>query len=97
MPKLIKKNNMKKYIAFCIISSLFICETFSQNTGYMGKHFFLNAEANFSPAYVIQILMVFIIKQPRLFCFQFYFNLREAIVWKKGTVGVGYNFLLLLY
>ncbi len=99
MPKLIKKNNMKKYIAFCIISSLFICETFSQNTGYMGKHFFLNAEANFSPAYVYpNSYGVSLSNSLDYSAFNFILSPSvEAIVWKKGTVGVGYNFFTSYY
>ena len=90
---------MKKYIVLLIISSLFLGKTFTQNTGYMGKHFFLNAEANFSPAYFnpnsygkslsgnLDYSAFNFILSPSV----------EAIVWKKGTVGVGYNFFTSYY
>lgn len=90
---------MKKYITLCIISCLFLCETFSQNTGYMGKHFFLNAEANFSPAYINpNSYGVSLSNNLDYSAFNFILSPSvEAIVWKKGTLGVGYNFFTSYY
>ena len=41
---------MKKYIILLLTS--IITTSFAQNTGYMGRHFIINAEASFSPAFV---------------------------------------------
>ena len=94
MQNLKKGNNMKKYIALLILFGVFSCKTYTQNTGYMGKHFFINAEANFSPAYINPNSYGKSLSG-NLDYFAFNFILSpsvEAIVWKKGSVGAGYNF-----
>jgi hypothetical protein len=90
---------MKKHIALFIISSMFLCETYTQNTGYMGKHFLLNAEANFSPAYFnSNSYGKSLVHNLDYSAFNFILSPSvEAIVWKKGTVGAGYNFFTSYY
>lgn len=94
MQNLKKGNNMKKYTALLILTALISCKSYSQNTGYMGKHFLINAEANFSPAIIKpNSYGKSIVQDLDYFAFNFILTPSiEAIVWKKGTVGLGYNF-----
>jgi hypothetical protein len=88
---------MKKYIILLLTS--IITTSFAQNTGYMGRHFIINAEASFSPAFVKPTFNKKTINDRfDYFAFNFFFTPSiEAIVWKKGTVGIGYNFFTSYY
>lgn len=73
---------------------MYIFTGYSQNTGYMGKHFFVNMEGMFSPAFTRPNSYGHSLTDNLdYFAFNYFLNPTiEAIVWKKGTVGVGYNY-----
>ena len=92
---------MKKAI-LSIIAVLFLCvATSAQNTGYMGRYVLFNAEVSLSPSWFHPNPLTEALaerfpdsKSARKYLGLNYFvtpNI-EAIVWKKGTVGAGYNF-----
>ncbi|MEG1555544.1 MAG: hypothetical protein RR356_02320 [Bacteroidales bacterium] len=78
------------YIILIIVGST-ICGT-SQNTGFMGKHFLINVEAVFSPSWNNPNVMTQYDLSPYLGFNYFITPSIEGIVWKKGSVGAGYNF-----
>lgn len=90
--KLKKENKMRKILSVLVVM-LSVLFSQGQNTGFMGKRFFLNAELSVSPAWrnptspAMDVL-------PKYFHFNYFISPNiEAIVWKKGSVGVGYNFI----
>lgn len=73
----------------------------AQNTGYMGRYVLFNAEVSLSPSWLHPNPLSNALQErfPDNKNVQRYLGLNyfvspniEAIVWKKGTVGVGYNF-----
>ena len=73
---------------------------FSQNIGYMGNHFIFNADVSLSPSWKNPNPMTealnahFESEHTKRYLGLNYFlspNI-EAIVWKKGTLGAGYNY-----
>ena len=91
---------MKKVIIVLLSLSLACSCLFAQNTGYMGRHVLVNGEISLSPAYLkpnplgealsgkvksqsaLNYLGMNYIVSPNV----------EVIVWRKGSVGAGYNF-----
>lgn len=91
--KLKKENKMKKIISVLVVMLGAFLFSQGQNTGFMGKRFFLNAEASFSPAWINPTSLT-IKTLPEYLRFNYFISPNiEAIVWKKGSVGVGYNFI----
>ena len=72
---------------------------YAQNTGYMGKHFIVSMDASFSPAYTQPNFYGHsIVDNGDYFAFNCFLNPTiEAIVWKKGSLGVGYNYFSSYY
>lgn len=90
---------MKKIILS--IGFLLICGfLFSQNPGFMGKHVMINAECYLSPSWKNPNPLTHALENSALPAkAQKYFGLNyflspniEFIVWKKGNIGVGYDF-----
>jgi hypothetical protein len=90
---------MKKLIA--IIGLILLGGSiFSQNPGYMGRHVFLNMEAYISPSWknpnaIGDALMARGLdsKTVRYLGLNYFLSPNvEVIVWRKGTVGAGYDF-----
>lgn len=84
-----------------LLGLMMICGIcFPQNTGYLGRHFILNAEGSLSPSWLNpNPLTTHLNEHFESKHTQRYLGLNyvlspniEAIVWEKGTVGVGYDF-----
>lgn len=83
---------MRKILSVLVVM-LSVLFSQGQNTGFMGKRFFLNAEASFSPAWANPTAPEMDVL-PKYFHFNYFISPNiEAIVWNKGSVGVGYNFI----
>lgn len=90
---------MKKISTF--IGLILLCGVcLSQNTGFIGKHFIINAEGYVSPSWTHPNPLTstlnehFESKHTQRYLGLNYFlspNI-EVIVWEKGTVGAGYNY-----
>ena len=73
---------------------------FAQNPGYMGRHVIFNMEASLSPAWfrptqISEALTAKGMKESSVRYLSMNYILSpnvEVIVWKKGTVGAGYNY-----
>ena len=77
---------MKKNIIILLVLTSLSTGLFSQNTGYMGNHFLINADIVLSPSYLKPSFMN---KTPGYLSFNYIFSPNiEAIVWKKGTLGI---------
>lgn len=89
-----------KRIAILITVVLFCGAVFPQNTGYMGSHFIFNAEGSLSPSWVRPNPLSDALGQhfenkhtQRYLGLNYFLSPSvELIVWKKGTVGAGYNY-----
>lgn len=84
-----------------LIAVIFFCGiSFSQNTGYMGNHVIFNAEGSLSPSWVRPNPLSDALGQHiesrharRYLGLNYFLSPSvEVIVWKKGTVGAGYNY-----
>lgn len=92
---------MKKILVIIItFFSLHFAVT-AQNTGYMGRYVLFNAECSLSPSWLNPNPLTAALQArfPGNESAQKYLGLNyivspsiEAIVWRKGTVGAGYNF-----
>jgi len=89
---------MRKHITLWTLLLCLSIKGFAQTPGHLGKHFFLNAECVFSPAWLrSNTLTPFVTaetnKAIKWLGFNYIVNPSvEYNVWKKGSVGVGYNF-----
>jgi len=84
---------MKNKITLVFLGMLLAFAGYTQNTGYMGKHFIISMDASFSPAYSRPNFYEHsVVDNADYFAFNCFLNPTiEAIVWKKGSVGLGYN------
>lgn len=91
---------MKKILLIATIACMFGGICFSQNIGYMGNHFIFNADVSLSPSWknpnpLSDALSAhFESEHTQRYLGLNYFlspNI-EAIVWKKGSIGAGYNY-----
>ncbi|MCQ2276659.1 MAG: hypothetical protein MJZ87_06940 [Bacteroidales bacterium] len=90
---------MKKILLIAIIG-MFGGICFSQNIGYMGNHFIFNAEVSISPSWknpnpLSEALRSHFESEhtQRYLGLNYFLSPNvEAIVWKKGTLGAGYNY-----
>lgn len=91
---------MIKKIVFLLVCVCIAELPFAQNPGHMGNHFIFNAEGSLSPSWknpnpLSETLNAhFESEHTRRYLGLNYFlspNV-EAIVWNKGSVGVGYNY-----
>lgn len=82
---------MKKYYIILLLFVSFISVK-AQNTGYMGNRFFFNFDATLSPAWKKPNIMSDVTNSKYLGLHAFATPSVEAVVWRLGSVGVGYNF-----
>lgn len=91
---------MKKILLIAVMICLFGGICLSQNIGYMGNHFIFNADVSLSPSWknpnpMSEVLNAhFESEHTKRFLGLNYFVSPsvEAIVWKKGSLGAGYNY-----
>ena len=92
---------MKKIVLSLFALFVLCVAVKAQNTGYMGRYVLFNADCSISPSWIHPNPLSNALRErfPDKKSAQKYLGLNyfvspniEAIVWKKGTVGVGYNF-----
>lgn len=91
---------MKKIIPVVLALCVAVVSLHAQNPGYMGRHVLVNAECSLSPSLkkpnpLGEALAGVVSKSSTLNYLGLNYIVSpnvEVIVWRKGTVGVGYNF-----
>ena len=97
---------MKKMICMLLMAIVCLQLADAQNPGYLGKHFFVNVDGVISPSrnnptWVSEKMVAkgadMYDKKTSLICRYLGFNYLvspsvEYVAWKKGSIGVGYNF-----